>query len=121
MSETAIGRKIQLEAAKRGVKLLRNNNGALKNERGQWVTYGVGGDGGSDYLGWKSITVTPDMVGKKIAIFVACEVKTPGGKTKKERLEKQIDFIKAVNQDGGIGMMVENLDQAMSTLFVEEF
>jgi hypothetical protein len=36
----------------------------------------VGVPGMSDLIGWTKIQVTPDMVGKEIAMFTAVEVKT---------------------------------------------
>ncbi len=36
--------------------------------------------GTPDYIGMASVTVTPDMVGKKVALFFGIEVKRPGKK-----------------------------------------
>ncbi len=48
-------------------------------------------EGFPDLVGWKTMTVTPDMVGQKIAIIVMPEVKTPTGKKREaqERFEKK--------------------------------
>ena len=54
--------------------------------------------GSSDCIGWESIIVTPNMVGKRIAIFKAVEMKTLKGKATKE----QENFIRIVNLFGGI-------------------
>jgi hypothetical protein len=37
--------------------------------------------GSADLIGFKSVEITPDMVGKRVAIFYAVEQKKPGGKT----------------------------------------
>ena len=42
-------------------------------------------DGFPDCCGWTSVTVTPEMVGKTIAIFTAVEVKTGTQTLKKEQ------------------------------------
>ena len=70
----------------------------LKNCRR--VTYGLC-TGSSDLIGWTPVTVTPDMVGKKIAVFTAVEVKK--NKFGKYRAtEEQKHFISAVQANGGI-------------------
>ena len=38
------------------------------------IKYGLC-NGSSDLIGWTPITITPDMIGKKIAVFTAIEVK----------------------------------------------
>ncbi len=61
--------------------------------------------GSSDLIGWKSITITPEMVGKKVAVFTAVEMKRD---EKAIRKEKQINFIEQVNKAGGIGMIIDS-------------
>lgn len=41
--------------------------------------------GSSDICGWKSVIVTPEMVGHKIAIFVGIEIKTIDDKLEPEQ------------------------------------
>ena len=54
------------------------------------------GLGTSDIIGIQSITITPDMVGKKIGVFTAIEVKDPNHKTNPELLNKQNKFINII-------------------------
>lgn len=54
--------------------------------------------GSSDLIGWTEKTVTADMIGQKIAIFTALEIKTATGKATKE----QLNFIRVVKESGGI-------------------
>ena len=54
--------------------------------------------GSSDLIGWTEKIITPDMVGKNIAIFTAIEVKTDKGRASKD----QLNFIEQVNKSGGI-------------------
>ncbi|OCC05148.1 hypothetical protein BA190_09545 [Labrys sp. WJW] len=70
-------------------------------------------EGSADIIGWHSVVVTPDMVGKRVAIFMAPEVKTPDGKppTKLQR-----NFIRAVNDAGGISFPVRSEDEAAEAL-----
>lgn len=55
--------------------------------------------GASDLNGWTTITVTPEMVGKKVAVFTAIETKATNGGKKREG---QINFCEQVTQAGGI-------------------
>ena len=93
---------IKVEHSKRG-RLLRNNVGSIKiNDR--YVSYGLG-KGSSDLIGWTSVTITPDMVGQKVAIFTAIELKTENDRASKE----QKNFIKIVQAAGGFAKIIFNL------------
>lgn len=61
-------------------------------------------EGSSDYIGWTIKEITPDMIGKKIAIFTAIEFKAEKGLAK----EKQLNFIKIVRDSGGCAGIVKN-------------
>jgi hypothetical protein len=136
MKETDLGRKIQVEASKAGARLFRNNVGeawvglAQVVERGKRVfleegdivirhksrvVYGLC-VGSGDHIGWKTITITPEMVGKKIAQFVSCEEKKKGGHTDKDRLEKQHNWRDAVNAAGGCAFITDNVEDAIQFL-----
>jgi hypothetical protein len=52
------------------------------------------------------------MVGQKVAIFTAIEVKTEKGKVSPE----QSKFIEIVRSFGGIGAVVRSVDDAVSVL-----
>lgn len=69
--------------------------------------------GSSDLIGWRSIKITPDMVGQTVAIFSAVEVKTPQGKP----TEEQVDFLAAVNAAGGIGIIATSSDDVSRIRF----
>lgn len=77
--------------------IFRNNNGALKDASGRLVQYGMG-TGTSDFIGWTTKQVTPDMIGSQVAIFTAIEVKASDGKLTLE----QKKFIDLVNKSGGL-------------------
>ena len=104
--------------SKPGVVLYRNNVGNAEYNIGgrQWrVPYGLCA-GASDLIGWRSVTITPDMVGQTIAQFVAIEVKAPGGKTKKKRLELQKLFLACVKRAGGLAGFATSVSEAESIL-----
>lgn len=89
--------------------IVENGDVLIKNGR-----YFVAGlcVGSSDLIGFKSATVTPEMIGQKIAIFMAAEIKTDTGRVSKE----QTAFINMVNQFGGIGFVARNEEEAVNFL-----
>jgi hypothetical protein len=121
MTEKNIQSAIMQAVSEAGGVLFRNNQGTgvtgqiIKSpdgfyvKHGRVVQFGVCNPGGSDLIGWQSVTVTPDMIGKKIAVFVALEVKTPTGKPTPE----QMNFIRQVRAAGGFGGIVRNPDEAV--------
>ena len=111
MSETAIQRRIRLALGKLPwVRMFRNNVGKLPDPRtGRWVDFGVGGKGGGDLLGWRTITVTPEMVGQRVAQFVSLEVKTATGRVRPE----QENWRRVVEQCGGLAAVVRSEEDAL--------
>jgi hypothetical protein len=71
------------------------------------VRYGLE-RGSSDLIGFTSIEILPEMVGQKIAVFTAIEVKSDTGKLSPE----QENFINMVNHFGGIAGMATCVDEA---------
>ena len=105
--ESETQRDIMLAAPDVGARLHRNNVGVLKDQRGQYVRYGVGGDGGSDLIGPTMLEITPDMVGRRVAIFTAVEVKRKG---KKPTVEQEA-FLEYVRQAGGIAVLAYSVQE----------
>lgn len=68
--------------------------------------------GSSDLVGWHTVEVTPDMVGKRIAMFTAIEVKDNGGRISVE----QVAFIQTVRQFGGIAGIAHNPEEALNII-----
>lgn len=98
-TEKDIERTLILHASQCGATMFKNNVGKLRDERGNIVTFGLC-KGSSDLIGWTPVTVTPDIVGKKIAVFTAIEVKlNKNGKYKATDDQKR--FISAVLNNGG--------------------
>lgn len=112
MKETAIQQAVRLAVSQAGAVMFRNNQGAYQDDQGRWIKYGVCNPGGSDLIGWTSIEVTPDMVGQRVAIFTAIEVKTPTGKV----TQAQQNFIDQVNKAGGRAGVIRSLSDARSFL-----
>jgi hypothetical protein len=90
------------------VRLFRNTVGRVFDERSQrWIQYGLC-VGSSDLIGWKSVTITPEMVGQKVAVFVALECKSATGNA----TDEQCMFVDAVQRAGGIAAVVRSDAQA---------
>lgn len=53
--------------------------------------------GSGDRIGWRVVTITPDMVGQKIAQFLSVEIKTVVDRMS----EEQKRWADAVRRDGG--------------------
>lgn len=114
MSESAALQAIRLALGRLpGLRLFRNNVGVLRDREGRPVRFGLH-PGSSDLIGWRSVTITPDMVGKQVAIFTALEVKAPGG-THKVTTEQHA-WIRAVEAAGGIAGIARSPDQALLAL-----
>lgn len=64
--------------------------------------------GFSDLFGMVAVEITPDMVGQTVAVFVAVEVKD-----KAKATEKQANFLKAVNDNGGRAGVARSADDAV--------
>ena len=88
-AETAIQNALRIAASRLGWRLFRNNVGAF------WT--GSEAVRMADLIGWRPVTITPDMVGQTIAQFVSVEAKTRTGRP----TDKQIKWKLAVNAAGG--------------------
>lgn len=110
--ESIVLKHIMLALSKAGACVFRNNIGFATYPNGAVVKYGVANPGGADCIGWKSITITPDMIGRQVAIFTAIEVKTDKGRLKPE----QENFLNAVKKAGGYAGVARSPEQALALL-----
>jgi len=121
VSETATKSEIML-AVGRESRLFKNpvGNGWMGKviaEKGDTVTlagarrvaYGLN-VGSSDLVGWTSLLITPDHVGRILAIFSAIEVKKPGGRH--PVTDEQEKFLAAVRRAGGFAGIARSPEQA---------
>jgi hypothetical protein len=77
----------------------------LKNARG--ASFGLCAES-SDVIGFRTIVITPDMVGQTVAVFIAIEVKAAGGRPSPE----QRAFIQMAQQAGGLAGIARSVDEA---------
>lgn len=98
-SEANIQQMIRLALAEAGHTVFRNNVGAYKDPKsGRLISYGVGGKGGSDLIGWCSD-----------GTVLAVEVKTATGRIRPE----QKLFIAAVRKSGGRAGIARSAEDAV--------
>lgn len=114
MKEQPLLKRIMLACSRGSTRLWRNNCGALQDKDGRWIRFGVANPGGSDLIGFHTVTITEKDVGKKLAVFVALEVKQKSGRI---RSEQQI-FIDNVKARGGIASIVRSIEEAKSVLTI---
>lgn len=81
------------------IKAWRNNTGALKDQRGRLVRYGL--KGSADIIG-----ILPD------GRFLSVECKRPGGRIRPE----QKDFMEMIIKNKGVACIVHSCDELMEEL-----
>lgn len=108
MAEADFMRHLMKEATRFGARLFRQQVGMawvgkIVRKGDGWITladprpFHAGVPGMADLGGWVPVTITPDMVGKTVAIYTAVEVKVGKGRVSDE----QFAFIAAVRSAGG--------------------
>jgi hypothetical protein len=112
-AETTLQQQIRLALGTHPqTRLFRNQVGSLPDPRtGRLVTFGLA-RGSADLIGWRTITVTADMVGQRLAVFTSIEVKTPTGRVRPD----QTAWLGAVRAAGGIAGIARSVDDAATIL-----
>jgi hypothetical protein len=110
-SEHEIQQRIRLACGHGAVRLWRNNTGALVDQQGRFVRFGLC-KGSSDLIGLHSLEITPEMVGQRVAQFVALEVKTSQGVLSPE----QRAFLRLVQELGGVAAVCRSVEEAEQLL-----
>lgn len=93
------------------VRLWRQNVGEFKLSDGRYFRAGLC-RGSSDFVGLHSVIVTPGMVGKRVAVFLALETKAPG----KDAESHQEAWLNEVKDAGGIAGVARNAQEAEDML-----
>ena len=126
MLEDEVSQRILMEAPKHNCHLLRNNSGAFTNEAGRNVRFGLGNVSkrlseqikSSDFIGITEVLITPDMLGCKIGVFTAIEVKRSDWKLKiadvRERAQK--NFIDFIQSKGGIAGFCNSVESFIALI-----
>lgn len=108
MTEQQTQQRIRLALSRGGCRLWRNNTGALRDANGQLIRFGLCA-GSADLIGYTTVTVTPDMVGQRLAVFTAVEVKSPTGRPTPE----QTAFLKHIQDAGGRAGIARSIEDAV--------
>jgi len=121
MKESAVASHIRLTAAQQNVELWRNNVGALPDEHGRYVRYGLCNDSAvlarnvksSDFIGITPVVITPDMVGQTIGVFTAVETKPSNWRQvpSDKRAVAQAAFHDIVKNAGGFAGFARNVQE----------
>lgn len=83
--ETPLMQRVRLAASTDpDVVLFRNNVGLFYTKDGTPMRCGLR-SGAADLIGWKSVVITQSLVGARLAVFAAIEVKTPTGRLRPEQ------------------------------------
>lgn len=108
--ETTLQQQIRLAVGTRSdLRLFRNSVGSLPDARtGRLVTFGLA-KGSADLIGWRTITITRDMVGQQLAVFTSIEIKTPSGRI----TPQQRNWLHAVRTAGGIAGVARTVPDAL--------
>lgn len=111
MTEQQIQQHIRLTCSTGATRLFRNNTGTLRDQHGRPVSFGLC-KGSADLIGWRTVTVTPEMVGQQVAVFTSIEVKTATGRLRPE----QQQWLDAVQSAGGIAGVARSVEDAEALL-----
>ncbi len=103
-SEQTIQQQIRLACSKGDCRLFRNNTGTLLDKNGRPVQFGLR-KGSADLIGWRTVTITPEMVGTTVAVFTSIEVKSATGRLRPE----QQTWLDAVQKAGGIAAVARSV------------
>lgn len=124
-SEAAVQADVRLAYRHRGYTLWRNNVGTLLDKRGVPVRFGLANDSpalnarykSADLFGWRSVVITPDMVGQRVAIVASFECKEEGwvpapptDRARYEHEQAQRNWADLVTSAGGEARFVTGVD-----------
>lgn len=109
-AETTLQQQIRLAlGTDPQTRLFRNQVGSLPDPRtGRLVTFGLA-RGSADLIGWRTITIGPEHVGRQVAVFTSIEVKTPKGRVRPD----QAAWMGAVQAAGGIAGIARSVPDAL--------
>ena len=108
--ETTLQQEIRLALGTNpDARIFRNQVGSLPDPRtGRLVTFGLA-KGSADLIGWRTVVVTPEMVGTRLAVFLSIEVKTPTGRVS----PTQQAWLSVVQGGGGLAGIARSVPDAL--------
>lgn len=108
-AETTLQQRIRLALGTQpDLRIFRNQVGSLPDPRtGRLVQFGLA-KGSADLIGWRTVVVTPEMVGQRLAVFTSLEIKTPTGRL----APAQRSWLHAVRSAGGLAGVARSVSDA---------
>jgi hypothetical protein len=108
--ETDLQQRIRLALGTQPeLRIFRNQVGSLPDPRsGRLVQFGLA-RGSADLIGWRTLVITPEMVGQRVAVFTSLEIKTPTGRL----APAQRHWLHAVEGAGGIAGVARSVGDAL--------
>ena len=119
MSEAAVQQRIRLAASNRGILLFRNNSGAMMDDTGRLVRYGLGNDSkkvnsitkSADLIGVMPHLIGPQDVGRVVGLFISVETKKEGWVyTATPREVAQLNWHDIINGKGGLSQFAAGVE-----------
>ena len=110
-SEQSIQQHIRIACSTGQTRLFRNNTGTLRDQHGRPVSFGLC-KGSADLIGYRTVTITPEMVGQQVAVFASIEVKNPTGRIRPD----QRAWMETVQAAGGIAGVASSVEDAQVLL-----
>lgn len=98
------------------VRLFRNSVGGAKLADGRFLRYGLT-PGSADLIGWRSIVITPEMVGMRVAVMASLEIKRPGRAYVRP---EQVNWQRVVSAAGGMAGIVSSSEEARKVLAISQ-
>lgn len=109
--ETQLQQRIRLSCSRGRARLFRNNVGALRDATtGRLIRFGLQ-PGSGDLIGWRSVVIGPEHLGRQLAQFVSVEVKAPG-QARRARPDQRA-WQQQVTAAGGLACIVDSEAQAV--------
>ena len=122
-SESEVLRALLIAASHLGARLFRNQVGRYRLAQpdckscqrfGRVISSGLY-IGSPDLIGWQSVTITPAMVGQRVAVFVGVEAKREDGGTVSEDQRRFLAALKQAGAVAGVCRSVADLDALLQT------
>lgn len=120
-SESAVTTDILLDASKRGIRLFRNNSGAVTTDDGRHIRFGLGNVSAkqnaklksSDLIGITPLIITPEHIGQTIGVFTTIEVKNGAWvqRAGDKHTQAQARWIELIRSLGGYGGFISDSKQ----------
>lgn len=128
--ETELGKRIRAAiTARPGVRVFRNNvgtawQGQVKNYPNRYVEiqqarpvhFGLC-EGSSDFIGWATVEITPEMVGRKVAVFTSIEAKVIKGGNGSAPQKNWLAVVRAAGGIAGIARTPAEADALVNLPF----